>query len=145
MTPEIAAAVQDEPLDRDDGQLSGGDARAGRGLGVGRLPRCRLRRTPEVRVVAIQPVVEAPPPGVGTVKAFHDWVAGCDNRLGCTAIGLPPEGGSGGYVVLRLEAGAAAEPSLDFVLADPGVAGATMRVEVEGEHGLGAARARGRG
>ena len=72
-----------------------------------------------VRVVAIQPVPEEAAPGVGAVKAYHDWLVGCDNRLGCTALGLAPEGGSGGYVVLRLDAGAAAQPSLAFVLVDP--------------------------
>ena len=64
-------------------------------------------------------------------------MAGCDNRLGCTALGLPPEGGSGGYVALTLDAGAAAEPTLGVRAGRPGGIGATLRVEVKGEPGLG--------
>jgi len=94
--------------------------------------------TTEVRVVAIQPVAEAAPPGVGEVKAFHDWVVGCDNLLGCTAIGLEPDGGTGGHVVVRLEAGAAALPAvaLTLLLPDEAAAG-PMRVAVTGEKGFG--------
>jgi hypothetical protein len=136
VTPEIAAAVEDQPLAEMMVNYQG--VMLGQGevwvSGICRDPACE---TSEVKVVAIQPVAEDAAPGVGEVKAFHDWLAGCDNRLGCTAIGLPAEGGSGGYVVLRLEAGAAAEPSVGFVLVDPEGTGTTMRVEVKGKDGLG--------
>ena len=136
VTPDIAAAVQDEPVDEMMVNYQG--VMLGRGevwvSGVCRDAGCA---TPEVRVVAIQPVAEDAAPGIGSVKAFHDWLAGCDNRLGCTALGLPPAGGSGGYAMVRLEAGAAAQPSLAFVLVDPAGAGPTLRVEVKGKQGFG--------
>ena len=136
VTPEIAAAVQDEPLTEMMVNYQG--VMLGQGevwvSGVCRDAACEAS---DVRVVAIQPVSEEPAPGVGAVKAYHDWLVGCDNRLGCTALGLAPEGGGDGYAVLRLDAGAAAQPSLAFVLVDPAGSGTTMRVEVVGKHHLG--------
>jgi hypothetical protein len=135
VTPEIAAAVKNEPLAEMMVNYQG--VMLGQGeVWVSGVCTDAACADPAVKVIAIQPAVEMPPPGVGEVKAFHDWLVGCDNRLGCTAVGLPPEDGSGGYVVVRLEAGAAAVPSVELVLVEPEGAGATMRVAVEGEDGF---------
>ena len=136
VTPEIAAAVADEPLS--EMMLNYQGVMLGQGeVWVSGICSDAACADPEIRVVAIQPAVEQAPAGVGSPKTFHDWVAGCDNRLGCTAIGLAPDEASNGYVVLRLEAGAAAVPSLALVLVDPAGAGPTMRVEVKGSDGHG--------
>jgi len=132
VTPEIAAAVADEPLTEMMVNYQG--VMLGRGeVWVSGVCADAACADPVVKVIAIQPVAEEAAPGVGAVKAFHDWLVGCDNGLGCTALGLPPEDGSGGYVVVRLEAGAASEPAVELVLVDPEGSGSTMRVTVEGE------------
>ena len=118
VTPEIAAAVADEPLA--DMMVNYQGVMLGQGeVWVSGVCADAACADPVVRVIAIQPVAEETAPGVGAVKAFHDWLVGCDNLLGCTALGLPPEDGSGGYVLVRLAAGAAAEPEVALVLVDP--------------------------
>ena len=132
VTPEIAAAVADEPLA--DMMVNYQGVMLGRGeVWVSGVCADAACADPVVKVIAIQPVAEETAPGVGAVKAFHDWLVGCDNLLGCTALGLPPEDGSGGYVVVRLAAGAAAEPEVALVLVDPEGSGPAMRVAVEGK------------
>lgn len=48
--------------------------------------------------------------GPGPLAAFRDWVVGCDNLGSCTAIGLEADQGSGAYVIVRRDAGPAADP-----------------------------------
>ena len=132
VTPEIAAAVADEPLA--DMMVNYQGVMLGQGeVWVSGVCADAACADPVVKVIAIQPVAEETAPGVGAVKAFHDWLVGCDNLLGCTALGLPPEDGSGGYVLVRLAAGAAAEPEVALVLVDPEGSGQVMRVAVEGK------------
>ena len=81
-------------------------------------------RTSEVKVVTIQSgpedAAEAGAATVGALKAFGDWVVGCDNTRACTAIGMGPEEDISGYVVIRRggDAGDAAAVTLDLVAAD---------------------------
>lgn len=138
VTPEIAAAVVDEPVD--DMMVTYQGVMLGQGevwiAGVCDDAACAR---PEVRVIAIQSVPRAAPPGVGTVKAFHDWLVGCDNANACTAIGLAPEQTGDAYLVLRRDAGPASEATLDAVLVGPDGASDTVEVAVTGKHATPAA------
>ena len=111
---------------RDDGELSGRDARPRRSLGERRLSGRGLQEV-RVKVVTIQ---SGPDAGCragggagrrsGRLKSFGDWVVGCDNFRACTAIGLGPDEGISGYVVIRRGGGAEDAPavSLNLVASD---------------------------
>lgn len=67
--------------------------------------------------------------------AFKDWVAGCDNTLTCTALGLPSEDGEGiAYVRVLREAGRGAAPSARVVVFSERDEGfAELRVTLDGK------------
>ncbi|PZQ47301.1 MAG: hypothetical protein DI556_17670 [Rhodovulum sulfidophilum] len=73
-------------------------------------------------------------PEVGTEQAFRDWTAACDNFLSCVAIGTQADGGAGGYVVLRRDAGAEAPVQVEIVaISQDGPAGdAALAVSARG-------------
>ena len=52
----------------------------------------------------------------GEVRTFRDWVAGCDNRLGCTAVALGPDGAE--FPTFRIVVMRAAGGALPRVIVD---------------------------
>lgn len=89
-----------------------------------------------VRIVAIQTVVPPAKAVVGKLRRFGDWTLGCDNRLGCTLVGVTIDGGTEAHAILQRRAGPAAEAGLWLVLGGGGQprAGA-LRVSISGGNG----------
>ncbi|MFD2238379.1 DUF1176 domain-containing protein [Aureimonas populi] len=74
------------------------------------------RATPLLPLLLAAPAAAGEP---GEMRSFGDWIAGCDNRLSCTAIGLSPEAAPVfAYLKVAREAGAQAEPTVSVSILD---------------------------
>lgn len=63
------------------------------------------------------------------LRTFGDWVVGCDNFRGCSALGLGPEDATGAYVAIRRGGGAEDEPVVTLnVRAPEGAVAPTLRL-----------------
>ena len=70
----------------------------------------------------------------GQLKAFKDWVVGCDNLRRCTALGLMKDGGSDGYIVVQRDGLADAGPRLTFsVLTQSPLKSPVLSVSIDGK------------
>ncbi|GGC66069.1 hypothetical protein GCM10010994_25880 [Chelatococcus reniformis] len=75
-------------------------------------------------------------PASGPLRGFKDWVIGCDNLRGCTALGLMADQGTGGFLRIERGGAAAAEPVVRFSVmveaAEPKDAALTVVVDGQG-------------
>lgn len=78
--------------------------------------------------------VAARPPS--PLSTFGDWMVGCDNGRACTAIGLPPSDGAGGYgyIVIRRAGEGDAGPVVSLLVGTATIfkAAPALSVEVDG-------------
>lgn len=85
-------------------------------------------------LAAAQPAMAQGAMQPGPLKAFKDWVVGCDNLRSCSALGLAPEDSSGAYVRIDRGGAAADEPSVVFsVMADDAPKAATLALAIDGK------------
>lgn len=75
----------------------------------------------------------------GELKAFRDWIIGCDNTLSCTALGLAPADGAGSaFVKITRAGGPAAGPEVTVVVyAETTPAAPRLRLRLDGGKGPG--------
>ena len=126
VTPAIAAAVVDEPTSEMMVNYQG--VMLGRGeVWINGICSDDACKNSDVKVVTIQAgpdetpaPADSGPTTVGALKSFGDWVVGCDNLRGCTAIGMGPDEDISGYVVVRRggEAQDAAAVTLNVLASD---------------------------
>ena len=101
-------------------------------LGRGRLALALLAALPGAAAAQDADRADAPP-APGELRSFTDWVVGCDNFRRCTALGLAPEDGAGGYVAVRRGGGADAAPRVRLAaLADAAPEGAPLAAAITG-------------
>ncbi|WP_081689244.1 DUF1176 domain-containing protein [Inquilinus limosus] len=150
MTPAITAAVLNETyedLGVNDQGLRVGDGE----VWISGICADNACKSVRVQVVTIQPGPEgaaapapapaptpaktAAAPSAGPLKQFKDWVIGCDNLRGCTALGLTAEDGADVAYLSVSRTGAAEEGPRVAVtlLADDPVSGAALTLAVDGQ------------
>ena len=66
------------------------------------------------------------------LRQLKDWIVGCDNTLACRAIGLPPQGAEGAYLVLDRQGGPDGKATLRFEQQDTELGTDTVFYSVDG-------------
>lgn len=106
-----------------------------------------MRISRPVRAVVVLPLLAASysvaaqePERAGELKAFRDWVVGCDNTRSCVALGLGPDEGAGG-AFLRVERSGdpAGKPRVTLsIVSDSSAARPALALRLDGKAALSA-------